>query len=133
LDRFSVWGCDIALPQAGQSFDSLRLAVASAENLPWRRASFDTILCTHVLEHLRKPQAALAELRRVARKRIIIVLPKERPYQFGFNLHLNFFPYAYSVMQTVARDKGRNNARLDLVGGDWFYIEDKESDCDGSG
>lgn len=38
--------------------------------------SFDTVVCTEVLEHLDAPLKLLEELKRVAKKRVIISLPK---------------------------------------------------------
>ena len=42
------------------------------ERLPFGDASFDTVICTHVLEHMLDLRAMVAELRRVCRKRLII-------------------------------------------------------------
>jgi SAM-dependent methyltransferase len=62
---------------------------ASAEALPFTDASFDTVLCTEVLEHLRDPRAAIAEAARVLRPggHLILSIPflygiHERPYDF---------------------------------------------------
>src|SRR3546814_1539315 len=40
-------------------------------------------------------------LRRVARRRVIIVVPQEREYRFTFNPHLHFFPYPHSFLRYV--------------------------------
>ena len=53
-------------------------------------------MSTHTLEHVQRIDLALAELRRVAKHRLIIVVPKERPYRYSFNLHLHFFPYPWN-------------------------------------
>lgn len=39
--------------------------LADAHSLPFRDASFDVILCTEVLEHLKEPQRAIEEMERV--------------------------------------------------------------------
>src|SRR3546814_9931089 len=44
-------------------------------------------------------RGALAELRRVAAKRPIIVVPQDREYRFTFNPHLHFFPYPHSFLR----------------------------------
>lgn len=50
---------------------------ASAYALPLADKSVDSIVMLEVLEHLDNPQAALAELARVARKRVVISTPRE--------------------------------------------------------
>ena len=50
---------------------------ASAYALPLADKSVDSIVMLEVLEHLDNPQAALAELARVARNRVVISTPRE--------------------------------------------------------
>lgn len=50
---------------------------ASAYALPLADKSVDTIVMLEVLEHLEHPDNALAELARVARKRVVISTPRE--------------------------------------------------------
>ena len=71
------------------------------ETLPFPDGAFDTVICTHVIEHIVDYRAAIAELRRIARKRLIIVVPKEREYRYTFNPHLNFFPYTHSFLRAM--------------------------------
>jgi SAM-dependent methyltransferase len=115
-----VVGCDIVLGESLASRPGLRFVEGSVEHLPFDDASFDTVVCTHTLEHTQHIDLALAELRRVAARRLIIVVPKERPYRFSFNLHLHFFPYPWS-WRAVAGTKQHSELR-DLD--DWFYVEE---------
>lgn len=115
-----VSGCDIVLDGSLRDRDGVHFRQAAVENLPFPDAAFDTVVCTHTLEHVQDIQRALAELRRVARQRLIIVVPKERPYRYSFNLHLHFFPYAWSWEAVAGADYGGRLADL----GDWFYLED---------
>jgi SAM-dependent methyltransferase len=70
---------------------SIQAQTANSESLPFPDKSFDTVLCLHTLEHVRSVARAAAELRRVSRKRLLIVVPRERYYRFTGNYHLNFF------------------------------------------
>jgi 2-polyprenyl-3-methyl-5-hydroxy-6-metoxy-1,4-benzoquinol methylase len=45
--------------------------------LPLASECFDLVLCTEVLEHLDKPQAALAEIVRASRKHCLLSVPNE--------------------------------------------------------
>ncbi len=92
---------------------------ASAEKLPFPDQSFDTVVSCHTLEHLLNPASALAELRRVCRKRVIIVLPCQRPSKFNFSLHIQFYPYEFSVRSLVGAA-----GHYELLGGDHYYQED---------
>jgi hypothetical protein len=76
----------------------------------------------NTLEHVRDIVRSLEELRRVARKRLIIVVPKQRPYLYTFNLHIHFFPYDFSLLAIL---RPKSNYQLKNLGGDWFYIENK--------
>jgi hypothetical protein len=63
----------------------------------------------------------------VARRRLIIVVPRQRPYRYTFDLHLRFFPYSHSLLGLLAPAARKH--RLDEIGGDWFYQEDLEDEC----
>jgi len=79
------------------------------------------VVSTHTLEHVQHFGAALDELRRVARQRIVVVVPHQRPYRATFNPHIHFFPYKFSLLAWTGTDHPHT---LDLVGGDWLYVED---------
>ena len=92
------------------------------EQLPFADDSFDTVVCTHVLEHVLDIRRAIAELRRVCRRRLIVVVPKEREYRFTFNPHLHFFPYRHSFLRHVIPVP--REAVCEYVGRDIYYRED---------
>jgi 2-polyprenyl-3-methyl-5-hydroxy-6-metoxy-1,4-benzoquinol methylase len=81
--------------ELGRRFSARGLAVdvaaASLERLPFADRQFDSIVCVHVLEHVRDLAAAVRELKRVARRRIVLVVPRERFHRYSANYHLQFF------------------------------------------
>jgi SAM-dependent methyltransferase len=101
----------------------IRFEQANIENLPFADASFDTVICTHVLEHILDFHGALSELRRVARRNLILVVPREREYRFTFNPHLHFFPYPHSFLRYLTPVP--ENHQLESVGRDIFYTEQR--------
>ena len=116
---FEVTATDIA-PPAG--LEGARTVAADIEQLPFLARAFDTVVSTHTLEHVLDPEAALAELRRVTRRRLILVVPRQRPYRFTFDLHLNYFPYAWSLRNFL----GDARARVEVIDNDLFAVEDLE-------
>jgi ubiquinone/menaquinone biosynthesis C-methylase UbiE len=56
---------------------AVTLSVQDVENLPYREDSFDLIVCCEVLEHVSRPEKALAEINRVAKDRVVFSVPRE--------------------------------------------------------
>lgn len=123
-------GIDIAPPPAQGHPDNLSFAEGWLGRLPFPDASFDTVVCTHTLEHLPDLDAALADLRRLARRRLVVVVPREREYRYSFNLHVHFFPYLHSFLNRIAAPPGRHDCRL--IGRDIYYIEEAASEAPGA-
>ena len=114
-----VTASDIVLADATRDIHGVRFEEASVEALPYDDDAFDVVVCTHTLEHVQNLPLALAELRRVAREHVIVVVPRERPYRYSFNLHLHFFPYPWSWQAVAGILPGATLTDLD----DWFYVE----------
>jgi SAM-dependent methyltransferase len=120
-----VVGCDVAVSVGRRGTDAaVHWCDANIEELPFRDGAFETVVSTHTLEHVQHLAAAIAELRRVAGRRLVIVVPRQRPYLVTFNPHIQFFPYRFSLLAWTGTDHAH---RLDLVGGDWLYVEDVEA------
>lgn len=116
-------GVDFVIDDASK-LEGIEYVAAKIEDLPFEDGAFDTVICTHVIEHVLEYRKAIAELRRVAKKRLIIVVPRERESRYAFNPHFNFFPYTHSFLRAVhpvppvfvCEDIGR----------DIFYMEDRQ-------
>jgi ubiquinone/menaquinone biosynthesis C-methylase UbiE len=117
-----VTACDVALDPQLKKDSAVKYIECPAEKLPFEDKSFDTVVCTHTLEHVRDFNRCVEQLRRVVAKRLIIVVPCERPYRHSFNLHVHFFPYASDIYGRLGKHA---RSQLQKLGGDWYYIEDK--------
>jgi SAM-dependent methyltransferase len=93
-------GVDFQVDKPGEQ-DGITFLEAKIEALPFPDGHFDTVVCTHVIEHILDNRQAIAELRRIAKRRLIIVVPREREYRYTFNPHLHFFPYTYSFLRVM--------------------------------
>lgn len=67
-----VWGTDqssacieAAKAHAQQSQLDIRYRAGMAESLPWQTSYFDVVVCVDVLEHVKDPRQAIAEIARV--------------------------------------------------------------------
>ena len=102
----NVVGVDLAPPPAAEPAN-LRFVEGWMGRLPFADKSFDTIVSTHTLEHILDLDGALADLRRIARRRLILVVPLERESKYPLNLHVHFFPYAHSFLNRIGAPDGR--------------------------
>lgn len=121
----TVTGYDIQISQETiEKHKTVSFVEGEIEELPFVDNQFDAVVCTHTLEHVRNLPLALAQLRRVAKKQLVIVVPCQRPYKYTFDLHLHFFPYEFSVYQAFLPPTNGCKVRLEKHGGDWLYIEE---------
>ena len=58
-------------------YPKLNIKLGNVYELPYKDNAFDLVICTEVLEHLEKPHKALSEIKRVAKKHIILSVPNE--------------------------------------------------------
>lgn len=118
-----VSGVDIViLEELKNQYKDISFFQSEIENLPFEDNSFDVVVCSHVLEHIFKFNKAVSELYRVARKRVIIVVPLEREYKNGFNLHVQFFTYPHTFLNRLEKDSGQ--FVCEDLDGDIYFRED---------
>jgi SAM-dependent methyltransferase len=95
----------------------------AVERLPFRDAQFDTVICTHTLEHIVAFERTVAELRRVCRRKLILVVPREREYKYSFNLHVHFFPYPHTLLNRLHPLPPVHTC--EVLDGDLMYVEER--------
>jgi SAM-dependent methyltransferase len=103
--------------QETQRRASCAVALASLPALPFAELAFDTVICAHTLEHVPDLYAAACELRRVAR-RVIVVVPRQRYYKYTVDYHLHFFPSA-AQLEHLLEGRARD------IDGDWFVLSER--------
>ncbi len=98
-----VFGLDVSSEVLKRMVDFFGFSgvAGSGTMLPFKNRSFDTILCSEVIEHVTEPEKLAKELRRIAKNQIIISTPiaKSRAEKESFepdkelkgNTHLHFF------------------------------------------
>ncbi len=115
-------GVDFVIDDAS-ALDGIEYVAARIEKLPFADCEFDTVICTHVIEHLLDYRTAISELRRIAARRLIIVVPCEREYRYSFNPHFNFFPYTHSFLRAMHPVPDRHQCVN--IGRDIYYLEER--------
>jgi ubiquinone/menaquinone biosynthesis C-methylase UbiE len=117
--RHEVIAVDVTLGSAQETRrrTGCPVALAGLPDLPFATGAFDTVVCSHTHEHIPDLWQAAAELRRVAR-RVLVVVPCQRYYRYTVDYHLHFFPSAGPLERLL----GGHATRID---GDWFVIADR--------
>jgi 2-polyprenyl-3-methyl-5-hydroxy-6-metoxy-1,4-benzoquinol methylase len=85
-----VVGIDLDDPKlraewAGRARPNLEFRAADATRLPFDDGEFDMAAAIEVLEHVPAPEATVAEMARVARRRLLVSVPRE-PLWRGLNV-----------------------------------------------
>jgi len=65
------------IAKAKRKYPHIEFKVASAESIPYNDDSFDTCVAWNLLEHLEDDKKGFTELLRVARKNVILTIPRE--------------------------------------------------------
>ncbi len=114
--ELKLTGCDLydSVPTL-KSADYVR---GSIYKLPFEDNAFDIVTCHHTIEHLRELPDAISELKRVARKQLIIVTPRQRYYFYTMDMHLNFYPIASYLQKEI---QIKDNV-CQSIQGDWVYL-----------
>ncbi len=117
---FEVTGADIA---KRLNHDGIPYHQSSIEKLPFADGEFDIVTCLHTLEHVLDPKIALRELKRVAKKQLVIVVPCQRYFFLTFDLHLHFFPEEASLVDLI----DEKHLVIKKLDGDWNCIATLEN------
>lgn len=111
-------GCDVlAAPQPAE----FEYCCGILEALPAQIAPSDLVFCSHTLEHVVDLPAAVAALRTLARRLLVIVVPCQRYYYYTLDEHLHFFPDRSSLLAQLG--VGEAEVRLcKKLSGDWLLV-----------
>ncbi len=114
----SKFGCDVFKEDKYKNNQTFNYSTQNIKRLKFKDSFFDTVICCHTIEHIPDINSAVNELKRIAKREIIIVVPKQRFYFYTLDLHLHFFPDRFSIINLM----GLNKYNLFEIDGDWLYI-----------
>lgn len=115
LGRYKVAGCDLfeELTISGGSYYHTNI-----ENLPFAAKQFDIVTCNYTLGHVIHLERAISELKRIARRQLVITVPCQKYYYYTLDLHIYFFPFKSMLINSIGVD---NHTCVNLSG-DLVYI-----------
>lgn len=64
----------------------------SVENLPFANKCFDIVISAHTLEHVNNFEQSIEELARIAKTKLIVLVPVQEYKTYTEDYHLQFFP-----------------------------------------
>jgi ubiquinone/menaquinone biosynthesis C-methylase UbiE len=101
-------------------YPNISIQISNIEKLPFEDKSFDTVICSHTLEHVINIRQTISELKRVAKKKLIITIPRQKYYKYTFDLHIHFFPQISYFLNLL--DMSEQNFTYTNKHGDWTIV-----------
>jgi len=110
-------------PRLGHRVDTL---ICDAARVPRPDASFDTVLAVHLLEHLEPAhgRAVLAEMRRLAARRVVVAVPFEAEPTAAFG-HVRVFDL--DDLRRLGEESGWRSTHYEHHGG-WLVLDRPDQD-----
>jgi len=104
-EGFAVTGLDVSEEALGRAAErsfqegvTIEWRQGFAEKIPFPDKAFDYVTCCHTLEHVKDLEQATSELKRVARKKVVILTPKQKYRLYAENYHTQFFERAEQLI-----------------------------------
>jgi len=116
--NMNLTGFDIKEPNESVPFN---FVPGNVESLPFKDGEFDTVICSHTIEHLIQLENCISELIRITGKQLFVVTPCQRFYYYTLDEHVNFFPYSEKLTTLFPFQK----YVCEKLQGDWMYHAQK--------
>ena len=71
-----------------------------------------------ILQAQQNPEKAISEIKRVAKRQVVIVVPKQRYFYYTLDQHVNFFPLKEKLQHLIGMDR----SSCHKIWGDWVYL-----------
>ncbi len=108
-------GCDVF--DEGK-LDGSTYIQGDIEALPMQDNAYDIVTCHHVLEHVIDLAQSISEIKRVAARQVIVVVPCQRYNFYTLDEHVRFFPYK----ELLEAAMGMDDYVCKKVAGDLVFI-----------
>ena len=112
-------GCDVLKEVKMDHSDYVQ---GNIEALPFEDNAFDIVSCHHTLEHVINLDQSIAEIKRVARKQVLVVVPCQRYFYYTLDEHIHFFP----IKEMLEHRMGMKKFHCQNINGDLVYLGYKD-------
>ncbi|MFC1761619.1 class I SAM-dependent methyltransferase [Planctomycetota bacterium] len=103
------------------SSQHLKLLSGIVQEFNFPEQSFDTVISFKTLEHIPDAKSELVYWRKLARRRVILVLPCQRYRRYVYDGHINFYPDEYQLRLQLGLSSDANVLK---VNHEWLVYED---------
>jgi SAM-dependent methyltransferase len=123
----------IAARRAGERNLKIEWVEGFAEHLPFADKAVDCITCAHTLEHVKDLDETVREFIRVARKKILVLTPKQRFKMYMDNYHTQFFDSKDKLVEVFGLSRFEclevdcMDHQNEFQGKAWFYTGSLDS------
>jgi ubiquinone/menaquinone biosynthesis C-methylase UbiE len=97
----AVGNIELVQKKANQLGLKISVKQENVEKLSFDNQLFDTVICLHTLEHVKNLHQSINELKRVAAKRVIVIVPRQKYFRYTSDYHLNFFGDTSQLVLTM--------------------------------
>lgn len=118
-------GCDVIDKPRDFNGDYLQ---SDIQQLPIADKQYDVVTCCHTLEHVPDLKSAVAQLIRICRQKLLIIVPCQRYFYYTLDEHIHFFTHVQQLLQMM----GLNSQRIlhcEKHWGDWVLVIDCDDEC----
>ena len=105
---------------ARSNYENIPTTTGNIEALPFPDNHFDIVICSHTLEHVLDLPKAISELKRVAKHKLIVTVPRQRYYRYTFDLHIHFFPQISFLLKYL--DVPESQVEYKNIKTDWTVV-----------
>ncbi len=95
--------------------------ISPAENLPFENQSFDFVLCTQVLEHIRKPELVIQEISRIIKPGGLLFLTVPQSWEEHEQPH-DYYRFTQFALKALADDHQFEVIEIKPQGGRFLVI-----------
>ncbi|MCM8796413.1 MAG: class I SAM-dependent methyltransferase [Candidatus Omnitrophica bacterium] len=95
--------------------------VAKCEQIPFKEARFDSVICTELLEHLRQPEECLLEIKRVLKPGGFVYITVPQSWCLHYEPH-DYWRFTKYGIEHILKKSGFNVLDIERIGGIFSLI-----------